>query len=109
MFKKSLTISLFIFFILMIFTSVIKNSTRNIEKNIEKLLGEVSILEKELMDAKIDFVYLSTPERINKNISKFKNKEYFSYDYSRIFFSTKDFIVHNSQETKNLQLKKKYD
>ena len=35
MFKKSIIISLSIFFILMIFTSIVKNNTRNIEKNIE--------------------------------------------------------------------------
>ena len=51
MFRKSVIISLSIFFILMIFTSIVKNNTRNIEKNIGKLGQEVSILEKELADA----------------------------------------------------------
>ena len=37
MFNKSIIISLCIFFILMIFTSFIKNQTRNIEKDIKKL------------------------------------------------------------------------
>ena len=38
MFKKSTIISLSVFFILMIFTSVVKNSARNIEKNIDTKL-----------------------------------------------------------------------
>ena len=57
MFRKSVIISLSIFFILMIFTSIVKNNTRNIEKDIGKLGREVSILEKKLADSKIDFIY----------------------------------------------------
>ena len=37
MFNRPLILSLSIFLILMVFTSVIKNNTRNIEKNIQKL------------------------------------------------------------------------
>ena len=39
MFKKSAIISLSVFFILMIFTSVVKNNTRNIEKKTNTLTG----------------------------------------------------------------------
>ncbi len=106
MFKKSVIISLSVFFILMIFTSIIKNNTRNIEKNIEKLGEEISILEKELADAQIDFIYLSTPERLRKKLADLTNTKYFSYDYSRIFLSTKDFIRYTSQETKSFKIKK---
>ena len=106
MFKKSIVISLSIFFVLMIFTSVVKNNTRNIEKNVERLIREVSILEKELMDAQIDFMYLSNPEKLRKNISNLNNRQYISYDYSRIFLSTKDFLNHTSQEVKNLKIEK---
>ena len=107
MFKKSITISLSVFFILMIFASVVKNNTRNIEKNIENLSRDISILEKELSDAKIDFIYLSSPEKLRKNLSNFKDKKYSSYDYSRIFLSTEDFLNHTSQETKKPLIKKK--
>ena len=40
----------------MIFTSFVKNKTRNLEKGIQKLKKEVVILEKKLRDARIDFV-----------------------------------------------------
>ena len=46
MFNKSLVLSLSIFMILMVFISFIKNYTRNIEKNIEQLNTEISILKK---------------------------------------------------------------
>ena len=55
------------------------------------------------MDAKIDYVYLSTPEKLRKNLLQFNNKQYFNYDHSRIFLSTKDFIDYSLQETKNLK------
>ena len=100
MFNKSILISLTIFFFLMIFTSIIKNNTRNIEKNIERLSREVSILEKDLNDSKIDFIYLSSPEKLTKNLSVFDNEKYFIYDRSRIFFSTDEFSKINSQEAK---------
>ena len=106
MFKKSVIVSLSIFFILMIFTSIVKNNTRNIEKNIEKLVREISLLERELEDAKIDFIYLSTPEKLREKLTDLTNTKYLSYDYSRIFLSTKDFINHTSQETKNLKIRK---
>tara|TARA_B100000029_G_scaffold113217_1_gene105460 strand:+ start:2285 stop:2605 length:321 start_codon:yes stop_codon:yes gene_type:complete len=106
MFKKSITISLSVFFVLMIFTSFVKNNTRNIEKNIERLSLDVSILEQELADTKIDFIYLSSPERLRENLSYLSSKEYFSYDYSRIFLSTQDFLNYTSHEAKNLIKKK---
>ena len=106
MFKKSITISLTIFFFLMVFTSVIKNSTRNIAKSIEKLNSEVSILESELMNAKIDYSYLSSPENLKKNILGFNKEKYFSYEASRIFLSTKDFINFDSKQTKNFEIEK---
>ena len=106
MFKKSIFISLSIFFILMIFTSVVKNNTRNIEKNIEKLVGEISLLERELAGAKIDFIYLSTPEKLREKLTDLTSVKYLSYDYSRIFLSTQDFVNHASQETKNFKIKK---
>ena len=71
MFKKPLLLSLSTFFILMVFISTIKNNTRNIEKSIEQLSMEISILKKDLLNAEIDFIYLSSPEKLlllNKKI-----------------------------------------
>ena len=66
MFKQSLILSLTVFFTLMIITSVIKNKTRNLEKEIEKINKEVAFLEKQLGDAEIDYIYLSSPEKLKK-------------------------------------------
>ncbi len=84
----------------MIFTSIIKNKTRNIEKNIEKLNTEIFKLNKELYNAEIDFIYLSSPDKLKKIISIFNQTRYSTFDYSRIFLSTEEFINFSSKQTK---------
>ena len=101
MFKKSLIFSLTVFFTLMIITSVIKNKTRNLEKEIEKINKAVTLLEKQLSDAEIDYVYLSGPEKLKKYLSTFNKEKYLSFDYSRIFFSTEQFLKHSLKEAKS--------
>ncbi len=101
MFKKSLIFSLTVFFTLMIITSLIKNKTRNLEKEIKKINKEVAFLEKELSDAEIDYIYLSSPKKLKQYISTFGKEEYLSFDYSRIFFSTEQFLKHSLKEAKS--------
>ena len=93
MFKQSLILSLTVFFTLMIITSVIKNKTRNLEKEIEKINKEVTFLEKQLSDAEIDYIYLSSPEKLKKYLSTLSKETYLSFDHSRIFFSTEQFLI----------------
>tara|TARA_A100001011_G_scaffold57686_1_gene56815 strand:- start:128 stop:433 length:306 start_codon:yes stop_codon:yes gene_type:complete len=100
LFNKALIFSLSTFLILMIFTSIIKNNTRNIEKNIEKLNTEILKLNKELFNAEMDFIYLSSPDKLEKKISTFNKKKYSTYDFSRIFLSTEEFINFSSKQTK---------
>ena len=100
MFNKPLIFSLSIFLIMMVFTSIVKNKTRNIEKNIQKINKEMRILNKELLNVETDFIYLSSPEKLEKKTSSFDDEQYFSYDFSRIFFSTEDFINFSSKQTK---------
>ena len=102
MFNRPLILSLSVFLFLMIFTAVIKNNTRNIEKNIEKLNTEVSILNNELLNAEMDFIFLSSPDKLEKKISSFNIKEYSTYDFSRIFLSTEEFINFSFKQTKKL-------
>ena len=106
MFKKPLVISLSIFFILMFFTSIVKNSSRNLEKKIHQLNKKIAVLEYEISDAQTDHVYLSSPEKIKNSINYFTDKKYYSFDYSRIFFSTDDFLRNYSNQTKYFKIKK---
>ena len=95
MFKFLISTVIFVFFL--IITSVVKNNTRNIEKNIEKLNTEILMLNKELFNAEIDFIYLSSPEKL----LTLNKKSYSNYDFSRIFLSTEEFINFSSKQTKN--------
>ena len=106
MFKKPLVISLSIFFILMFFTSTVKNNSRNLEKKIDQLNKKIAILEYEISDSQTDHVYLSSPEKIKNSVSYFTDKEYYSFDYSRIFFSTDDFLRNHSNQTRYFKIKK---
>ena len=101
MFKKSLIFSLTVFFTLMIITSLIKNKTRNLEKEIEKINKEVAFLEKQLSDAEIDYIYLSSPKKLKKYLSTLGKEEYLSFDHSRIFFSIEQFLKHSLKEAKS--------
>ena len=101
MFKKSLIFSFTVFFTLMIITSLIKNKTRNLEKEIEKINKEVAFLEKQLSDAEIDYIYLSSPKKLKKYLSTLGKEEYLSFDHSRIFFSIEQFLKHSLKEAKS--------
>ena len=104
--KKLFIFSLIFICILLAITSVIKNKTRNLEKDITELNNDILILEKQLSDSQTDFVYLSSPEKLKKSISTFNHLEYTSYDFSRIFLSTNDFENHVTKEVKHLKRKK---
>ena len=61
MFKLRIFISIITFSSLMIFTSFIKNQTREIEKNISNLNKEIFVKEKDLNESELDFSYLTSP------------------------------------------------
>ena len=105
MFNKNLMMSLTVFLIFMVFTSMVKHKTRNFEKEINTLNKEITFLRKELKDAKTDYVYLSSPAQLQKYLLILNFKDYFSYDISRIFKSTDQFIIFKEKQTKLLQQK----
>ena len=106
MIKKLTAVYLCIFFILIFLAPIVKNKTRIIEKNIIRLNQEISILEQQLNEAKIEYIYLSSPQKLKESVSFFEKKDYYSFDRSRIFLSTSEFLIYNSQETKSINLKK---
>ena len=71
--KKLLTIGLI--FSLIVITSFIKNSTKKIEEDLFSLKENISDLNLELDYVKLEFDYLSSPERlINYQNLYFENK-----------------------------------
>ena len=62
-------INYYIFSILLGFTSIIKNQTRIIEKNIYKNNKKIAILEKDLHETQLDYFYLSSPKIYQKKLT----------------------------------------
>ena len=60
--KKILTISLI--FLLIVITSFIKNSTKKIDEELFSLKENISDLNLELDNVKLEFDYLSSPEKL---------------------------------------------
>ena len=105
MFNKKLMISITIFLIFMVFTSTVKHKTRNFEKKINTLNREITVLRKELKDARTDYVYLSSPAQLQKYLLILNIKDYFTYDVSRMFKSTDQFIIYKEKQTRLLKQK----
>ena len=89
--KINLIISIFIFSILLGITSVIKNKTRTIEKNIYKIDIKIAAIEKDLHETQLDYSYVSSPGYLSKKIKQLAFIEYMPMDFSRIYFSYRDF------------------
>ena len=92
MFNKKIFLSLSIFIILMVFTSIIKTQTRMIEKNIFLAEKRIGNLETNFYEAQLDYYYLTSPDYISKKISQYSNQEYQSMKYSRIYLNFDQFL-----------------
>ena len=102
MFRSKLIISSIIFISFLIFTSIIKNETRIIEKKISNLNFKILSKEKDINETQLDFYYLSSPSEIEKRLNLIGFKNYKPILYSNIFFEISDFIDMENKIT-NLQ------
>ena len=76
------SIILFIIFICcLIFTSFIKNNTRFVEKKIAILNQDIKILEKELIETKLEYEYITTPEYLSVLSSNYLFKNLVNYNH----------------------------
>jgi len=92
MFKIKIFVSIIIFSILLIATSIIKNQTRETEKKILNLSKIIKIKEKDLNESELDFSYLSSPSIIHDKIKLIDNEKYVTMEYSKIFLSMSSFL-----------------
>ena len=91
MFKIKIIIILLIFSSLLFGTSIIKNETRKIEKNIYQLNKKIIKKEKNLNESQLDFFYLTSPSMIEKKIENLDIEQYLPMEYSKIFLSILNF------------------
>ena len=102
MFKKKFIISSTLFILLLIFTSIVKNKTRLIEKKITNLKIKVASQEKNINEAQLDFFYLTSPEEIEKKLNEIGFNNYQPIEYSKIYFSISD-LTNNQNKVSILK------
>ncbi len=99
--SSRLIFSITIFSLLLFCTSIIKNKTRVIEKNILSYESKISKLEKNLYESQLDFYYLSSPKILKEKLSFLTSEEYSYMDYSQIYLDYKNFLIDQKKVTKN--------
>ena len=108
MFKMKFIIASSIFISFLLVTSIIKNKTRVIEKNISNLSKIILIKTNDINEAQLDFHYLTSPAEIEKKLSIIGFDNYKPIKYSNIFFDISDFteIQNKISNLKNIHEKK---
>ena len=96
--KKIIIILTYVTFFIAI--PIIKNESRLIEKKIQSYKSEIFFLEKNLLEASLEFQYLSSPEVLFNNAEKYLDQKYNNLDLSQIYLSTEDFIYEQKKITK---------
>jgi hypothetical protein len=111
MFRKKFIFSTIIFVVFLIITSVIKNKTRVIEKQISNYKVKILLKKKDINEAQLDFHYLTSPAEIEKKLSMIGLNDYEPIKYSSIFFDISDFTKIQNKisnlKNKNEKIKKK--
>ena len=96
MLRIKILFSIIIFSFLLVFTSIIKNKTREIEMNQK---------EKDLNESQLDLSYLTSPAMIEKSLKNLEVENYLPMEFSKIFLSIFEFkSIQNkfvNQENKN--------
>ena len=105
MLKIKIFLSVIIFSFFSIFTSFIKNETREIEKGIVNLSKIIHQKERDFNESHLDLSYLTSPMMLEKKIEYLDNSQYVPLEYSKIFLNISSFInIQNrfaTQENKN--------
>ena len=77
------TIFIFIIFGLIIFTTLIKNSSKEIDKEIFTLEEDISILKNEREMLKLEHDYLTSPKKLTELQKLYFEEELINYDLSK--------------------------
>ena len=100
MINKNLLISIVIFSSLLFLTSIIKNETRLLEKDIKKNEIKISNIEKDLFENQLEFYYLSTPKNLSQQMKLLSDEKYFHMNYSDIYLSFESFLGQQKKLSK---------
>ena len=100
---KKITLS--IIFVLILATSLVKNSTKEIEDKNFVLKENIRSLKVELGDVKLEYNYLSSPDQLNKYQSQYFENDLIKIDITKI----KKISKENNQIKLTDLLKKTHD
>ena len=95
--KKLIIILIYISFFIAV--PVIKNESRLIEKKIQNHNKKIFILEKNLLEAGLEFHYLSSPAVLSSNVKANLDQKYNSFDFSKIYLNIDNFISEQKKTT----------
>mgnify|MGYP001342955355 CR=1 FL=1 len=98
-YNKKKLITIFIYLSFFIAIPIIKNESRLIEKKIQNYESEIFILQKNLLEASLEFQYLSSPAVLSSKVNENLHQKYNSLNLSQIYLNIDDFI----SEQKNIQ------
>ena len=98
--NTKLITSVAVFSLLLFCTSVVKNKTRVIEKNIDSYEKEIFTLKKELFESQLDFNYLTSPKMLQEKLSFLTNDQYQNISISNIYLDYNNFILDQKKITK---------
>ena len=91
MFNPKLFFSLAVFTFFLIITSLVKNQSRIIEKQIKGLNIKIIAKEKNISEAEMEFSYLSSPNGIEKKFNSRDQEKFEPIKHSKIFYDVHDF------------------
>ena len=77
--------------VFIVLTSVVKNETRELEKEIYIINNKVVGKERYLNETQLEFSYLTSPNIIEKKIDNLFVNKYISMDFSNIFLNFSSF------------------
>ena len=100
MHNTKLIISILVFSLLLFCTSIIKNKTNIIEKNIVFHEKRIFTLEKELYESQLEFNYLTSPKILQEKLSFLTNDQFQNMSFSNIYLDYDSFILDQKKITR---------
>ena len=94
----------------LIFTSFIKNKTRLLEKQLSNLNKDINILNSDLIEANLEFAFITSPKNISLLAKEFLDEDFSYYKKTQIkniYEQKKYFSISNKTKKIDLNITKK--
>ena len=102
LYNKRLIIIILTYAFFFITIPMVKNESRLIEKKIINHEKEIILLEKNLLEANLEFQYLSSPAVLSNKIENYFDQNYNNLDLSQIYQNIENFTSEKNKITKIL-------